>query len=429
MPAKKSGLEFSLQWPGDQEISSEIMKQVQSNYENLLASQVPGNDYLGWLDWPLEVESQLLERIEGRAKKIREEAELYVSTGIGGSYLGARAVIEALRPYGELKDNKPEIVWAGQNISGTYHAALLESMEQKDTHINVISKSGTTTETALAFRLLRQALEDKYGSREASRRITVTTSQDSGALASAAAEKGYEKFVIPEDVGGRFSVFTPVGLLPIAVAGIDIRDFLAGAAELAEKYRKDFEAARLPVRYAAARNQFYSDGGRVELFASFFPEFSRVGAWWQQLFGESEGKEGKGLYPATVDFTTDLHSLGQYIQDGPRHLLETLLSVKEPKQPLQVPATGEDEDGLETLAGRSFADINRQAEAGTRAAHLEGGVSVIDIKLQKLDPHNLGALLYFFMFSCALSALTLGVNPFDQPGVEAYKKNMNNRLF
>ena len=429
MTAKKSGLEFSLQWPGEQEISSEIMKQVQTNYENLLAGQVPGNDYLGWLDWPLKVEPQLLERIEERAEKIREEADLYVSTGIGGSYLGARAVIEALRPYGELTENRPEIVWAGQNISGTYHAALLKSMEQKDTHINVISKSGTTTETALAFRLLRQALEDKYGSREASRRITVTTSRDSGALASAASEKGYEKFVIPEDVGGRFSVFTPVGLLPIAVAGIDIRDFLAGAAELAEKYREDFDAARLPARYAAARNQFYSNGGRVELFASFFPEFSRVGAWWQQLFGESEGKEGKGLYPATVDFTTDLHSLGQYIQEGPRHLLETMLSIKEPEQPLQVPAAGEDADGLEALAGRSFADINRQAEAGTRAAHLEGGVPVIDIKLQKLDSHNLGALLYFFMFSCALSALTLGVNPFDQPGVEAYKKNMNNRLF
>lgn len=428
MGSTEGDLSISVEWPEGGAASGSVRSEVEASYRNLLKKSVPGSDSLGWLEWPRQVEAELVERINELADEIQEEAELFVSTGIGGSYLGGRAVVEALRPFDQLTDYRPEIGWAGNQLSGNYHERLLAAVEQKSTFVNVISKSGTTTETALAFRLLRRKLENKYSAEECRKRIIVTTSRDSGALAGAAEEKGYRKFVIPENIGGRFSVFTPVGLVPVAAAGLSIKDLLQGASEMARKLSDSKTGASSALRYATVRNAFYRQGGKLELFSSFYPELSYVADWWQQLFGESEGKDGEGLYPATADFTTDLHSLGQYIQDGPNQLLETIPVIKQQPGELEVPKTEANSDELNYLAGRSFSEVNREALVGTRNAHLDGGIPVVSLEIPQLNAYWLGGLLYFFQFSCALSALTLGVNPFNQPGVEAYKSNMYKRL-
>ena len=418
-------LGLNVEWPYEVDGLQEVQEEVEENYKKLKTGDVPGAQFLGWKRWPLEIQPKLRGKIDSVASEIRDRAELYISAGIGGSYLGGRAVVEALAPHRELEDAAPEIHWAGHQLSGKYHSRLLQRMEDKSTYLNVISKSGTTTETALAFRLLVSRMKSEY--KDISRRVVVTTSRDSGALVEAAEREGFRSFVIPEDIGGRFSVFTPVGLLPAGVAGVELGRFIEGASGMARQLLDSPEQAVEAIHYAAARNYFYRQGGKVEILANFYPELSFTGDWWQQLFGESEGKENEGLYPATVDFTTDLHSLGQYIQQGPRHLLETMIRIKDRDDTLEVPA-GDSADGLDYLTGQKLSEINHEALEGTREAHLEGGVPVITMDLPRLDAYWLGGLLYFFQFSCALSGMTLGVNPFNQPGVEAYKNNMYRRL-
>ncbi|MFP4686740.1 MAG: glucose-6-phosphate isomerase [bacterium] len=421
-------LKMEIEWPNLPENLEDVHKEVEKWYPKLLAGEVPGSDYLGWINWPLADNKNLVRKINTIASEIREEADFFVSTGIGGSYLGARAVIEALKEKEVILGDSPEILWAGHNISGSYHRYLLDKINSGSTYVNVISKSGTTTETAIAFRLLHKFLTGKYSAEELAKRIVVTTSRDRGALIEAAREEGYRNLEIPDDIGGRFSVFTAVGLLPAAVAGIDIQQLLDGARAMATRLTAEPRLAGEAIHYAAARNAFYRSGGRVELLASFYPRLSRLGGWWQQLFGESEGKEGKGLFPAAVDFSTDLHSLGQYIQEGPRDLLETFITLDEEPETIEVPENKNSSDGLNYLAGKELAEINRQAMLGTRSAHTAGGVPTISFKIDQLNEYYLGGLLYFFQFSCALSGLTLGVNPFNQPGVEAYKTNMYKRL-
>jgi glucose-6-phosphate isomerase len=424
MTDSKFSLQLDVEWPKIPENLAEVENEITGWYEKLLKGTVPGSDYLGWLDWPLENHETLLDDINTMASEIQEEADYFVSAGIGGSYLGARTVIEALKAPEVFLDKKPQVLWAGHNISGSYHKSLLKKIEDSSVYINVISKSGTTTETAIAFRMLREKLKEKYSSSEMARRIIVTTSSDRGALIEAAQENGYRNLEIPDNIGGRFSVFTPVGLLPAAVAGVDIEELLAGARAMADRLKSGPDGAREAIHYAATRNAFYRNGGRLEILASFYPELSSLGKWWQQLFGESEGKDGKGLYPAAVNFSTDLHSLGQYIQEGPPDRMETFICMEEEPETIKVPNSESSSDGLDYLAGRTLAEINRQALIGTRSAHVSGGVPAVSLHLPKLNSAWLGALLYFFQFSCALSALGLGVNPFNQPGVEAYKTNM-----
>lgn len=417
--------DLTAEWPYHAKGLEKVQGEVKNSYDKLIDGDVPGNDFLGWLRWPLEIEPELRGKIDSVVSEIRNKADLYISAGIGGSYLGGRAVVEALAPHRELEEASPEIHWAGNHLSAKYHSRLLSALEDKSTYLNVISKSGTTTETALSFRLLLSKLKDQHDNLD--RRVIVTTSSDRGALAEASEREGYRSFEIPGNIGGRYSVFTPVGLLPAGVAGVKIGKLLKGASEMARQLMDSPDSAAEAIHYAAARNYFYREEGKIELLANFYPELSYTGNWWQQLFGESEGKENEGLYPATVDFTTDLHSLGQYIQQGPRHLLETMIRIEDRAVELEVPP-GDSADGLDYLTGQKMSEINFEALEGTREAHLEGGVPVITLDLPRLDAYWLGALLYFFQFSCALSGLTLGVNPFNQPGVEAYKNNMYQRL-
>lgn len=403
----------------DSQPDTSAWNEIRHNLEN---GEVAGSDFLGWLDWPDTIDEALIDRIEQVAAEIRSSADVFVLAGIGGSYLGARAVIEALSEPG----NGPEIRYAGNQLSGPYHEQLIDDLDNQSVYVNVVSKSGTTTETALAFRLLRNHLEDRWSSEEVADRIIATTDSEEGALVDAAKEEGYRRFVIPDDVGGRFSVLTPVGLLPITVAGINIRDLLDGASRMRDRVRESDSS--IAVRYAHLRHTFYQEGMTQELFATFYPELSFVGDWWQQLFGESEGKEGEGLYPATVDFTTDLHSMGQYIQEGPRQLFETMPVIENRPETPVVPDDSDNLDGLNYLSGRPLEEVNREALEGTVEAHAEGGVPVVKLTIPTLNEDYLGRLLYFFKYSCALSALKLGVNPFNQPGVEAYKNNMYRRL-
>jgi glucose-6-phosphate isomerase len=418
----ESKLSVNIDWPETVEAPGAPGDKLAAVQEDLESGSVPGSAFLGWLDWADRIDEELLERVESVAAEIREHADVFVLAGIGGSYLGARAVIEALGDPGEA----PEIRYAGNQLSGPHHERLLEDIEGRSTYVNVVSKSGTTTETALAFRLLRHHLENRYSEEECARRIIATTDAKEGALVEAAEEAGYRRFVIPDDVGGRFSVLTPVGLLPIAVAGIDVRSLLEGARRMSKRVRDQFESPA--TRYAHARNYLYEKGMTHELFGSFYPELSYVGKWWQQLFGESEGKEGEGLYPDTVEFTTDLHSMGQYIQQGPRQLFETMPVIDERSSRPEIPYEPNNLDGMNYLSGQPIETVNREALEGTVEAHVDGGVPVIKIGIPRLNADYLGRLLYFFMYSCALSALKLGVNPFNQPGVEAYKTNMFRRL-
>ena len=383
-----------------------------------------GDDFLGWVELPKNYDKKELAKIKECAKKIQADSDVLVVVGIGGSYLGARAAIEMLKSsfFNSLSSEKrgaPAIVYAGNSISGNYMHELLEYLEDKDFSVNVISKSGTTTEPAIAFRLLTAALEKKYGTADG--RVYVTTDKARGALKGLADEKGYPTFVVPDDVGGRYSVLTAVGLLPIAVAGIDVDDMLKGAKDAMKEYQSDDNAC---MTYAGLRNILYREGKTLEILANYEPRLHYIGEWWKQLYGESEGKDGKGIFPAAVDFSTDLHSLGQYIQDGRRNLFETVLTVKEPENDVEIIHDEKDTDGLNFLTGKTMDYVNKQAFLGTLLAHTDGNVPNIVIEMDKMDAYNFGYLVYFFEKACGISGYVLGVNPFNQPGVEAYKKNM-----
>ena len=399
---------------------------VKAAQEALENGTCPGNDFLGWLHLPTEITPAFLDEIEATAKVLRENCEAVVVAGIGGSYLGARAVIEALsNSFGWLiQDQKnPTILFAGNNIGEDYLFELTEYLKDKKFAINVISKSGTTTETAIGFRLLRGLLESKLGKEEAAKAIYATTDKEKGALLTLSKQNGYERFVLPGDVGGRYSVFTAVGLLPMAVAGIDIAAFMAGAKQA----KDDFDNDKLNecYRYAIARHALYKAGKPVEMFVSYEPRFVQLGEWWKQLFGESEGKEKTGILPDSATFSTDLHSLGQYIQDGTPILFETVLDIAKPEVDVAIPHDDDNLDGLNYLDGKTLDYVNKKAEEGTIAAHAEEGkVPNLRLTLDEMSPKGLGYLMYFYMRACAMSAYLNKINPFNQPGVEIYKKNM-----
>ena len=403
-------------------------KAIESHNLALSNKTGKGNDFLGWTTLPTSItESELADYEATAAKLIAKNIDIFVVIGIGGSYLGAKAVVDALSDsFAHLKERKsPFILFAGQNISEDYLFELRELLKTKEYAMAVISKSGTTTEPALAFRLLKQDIEDKYGKQEACERIIAVTDASKGALRSLATIEGYKTFVIPDDVGGRYSVLTPVGLLAIAVAGFDIRALVKGAVDMQNATGVDvpFEE-NLSAQYAAVRNELYKNGKKVEIFVNFNPKLHFLAEWWKQLYGESEGKEGKGIFPASVDFTSDLHSMGQYIQEGERTLFETVISIGSPDREVRIPTDAANLDGLNFLAGKRVDEVNKMAELGTMLAHVDGGVPNIQIVLPKLNEYFLGQLIQFFEVACGLSGYTLGVNPFDQPGVEAYKKNM-----
>ena len=403
-------------------------KELESLHKVLVNGTGKGNDFLGWMKLPAGADSAILRKIKVDAEKIRAQSQLFVVIGIGGSYLGARAVIDCLsHPFLPLLPGRkdPVILYAGENLSEDYHAGLMEILDQYDYSVAVISKSGTTTEPAIAFRIIKAHLEKKYGKEEAAGRIYAVTDMQRGALKKLAEEEKYPTYVIPDDVGGRYSVLTPVGLLPIAVAGLDIEKLIGGARSMMEQCLASADPEKNPaIRYAAIRNALYQSGKPVEILVNYLPNLYFFTEWWKQLYGESEGKENKGIFPAGVGFTTDLHSMGQYIQEGTRLMFETILSVENSGKELRVPFMEKDPDGLNFLAGKRLTGINHMAEMGTLLAHVDGGVPNIRISITELTEETLGELIYFFEFSCALSGYLLGVNPFDQPGVEAYKKNM-----
>lgn len=385
-----------------------------------------GNDFLGWADLPVNYDKEEFERIKKAAKKIQSDSKALVVIGIGGSYLGARAAIEFCKSQNYNLVNKvtPNIYFSGNSISGNSLYELIDLVKDTDFSINVISKSGTTTEPAIAFRIFRELLIEKYGEKEAAGRIYVTTDKCKGTLKELSDEIGYETFVVPDDVGGRYSVLTAVGLLPIAVAGINIDEMMKGAADAREKYSVCDLESNDCYKYAALRNCLYSKGKAVELMVSYEPDYTMMNEWFKQLYGESEGKDGKGLFPASVVCSTDLHSMGQYIQDGERLLFETSVMFKEPKHSVTIKEDERNADGLNFLAGKTMDFVNRKAYEGTILAHVDGGVPNICIELQRMDAYNFGYLVYFLEKACAISGYILGVNPFNQPGVESYKKNM-----
>ena len=385
-----------------------------------------GNDFLGWLSLPDDILPQL-EKIEKTARHLRSVSDTTVVIGIGGSYLGARAVIEALsHSFSQLlKTKHHDVIFAGQNISEDYLAELLELLDGRNYSIVVISKSGTTTEPAIAFRILKDHLERKVGKLEAAQRIIGITDAKKGALRSLAETNGYETFIIPDNIGGRYSVLTPVGLLPIAICGFDIRMLVKGAKSMEELTRNNKHAETNPsLLYASARNLLLQNNKPIEIIVGFTPKLHFFSEWWKQLYGESEGKDGKGIFPASVDLTTDLHSMGQYIQDGQRILFETMISVKNPVKKLTIPLEKDDSDQLNYMAGKRLSEVNHSAESGTTLAHNDGNVPIISITIPALDEFYIGQMIYFFEMACAISGYILDVNPFDQPGVEAYKKNM-----
>ena len=388
-----------------------------------------GNDFLGWVELPNNYDKEEFDRIKKAAEKIKSDSDVLLVIGIGGSYLGSRAAIEmcshSFRNNLNKEDrNAPEIYFVGNNISSTYMMDLLDVIKDKDVSINVISKSGTTTEPAIAFRIFKDFLEKKYGKEEASKRIYATTDAKKGALKKLADEEGYETFVIPDDVGGRFSVLTPVGLLPIAAAGLDIDSMMLGAKEACEEYRNNDLKENQSYQYAVVRNILNRKGKDIELLVNYEPNLHFVNEWWKQLYGESEGKDNKGIFPASVDFSTDLHSMGQYIQDGKRILFETVINVEKSRRSIEIQKEEVDLDGLNYLAGKTVDFVNQKALEGTLIAHTDGQVPNLLINIEALDEYNFGYLVYFFEKACAISGYLLGVNPFDQPGVEAYKKNM-----
>ena len=385
-----------------------------------------GNDFLGWVNLPFDYDKEEFSRIKAAAAKIREDSDVLVVIGIGGSYLGARAAIEFLKGthYNELSGKSPKIYFIGNSISGDALSDILALCENKRVSVNIISKSGTTTEPAIAFRIFRKLLEERFGEKEAAQRIYCTTDKARGTLKALADEKGYQCFVVPDDVGGRFSVLTAVGLLPIAAADCDIDALMNGAAKAAVDYDVDDMDKNPCYKYAAIRNFFYENGKSVEILVSYEPRFAMMSEWFKQLFGESEGKDKKGLFPASVTFSTDLHSLGQFVQDGSRIMFETVVNIADTGKDIVIEAEENNGDGLNFLAGKTMSFVNRKAFEGTVLAHTDGMVPNLVISLDKADEENLGRLIYFFEKACAISGYMLGVNPFNQPGVEDYKKNM-----
>ncbi|AXF56109.1 glucose-6-phosphate isomerase [Salicibibacter kimchii] len=388
-----------------------------------------GAEFLGWLDLPEKGNHEELAHIEKTAVRIREYADVFIVIGIGGSSLGSKAVISGLNHsfhsfLHPKKKNSPDVFFLGEHFASDYTAELLEALDGKSVYVNVISKSGTTTEPAIAFRIIKTWLEKTYGKEEAKKRIIATTDREKGALKTMADGEGYETFVVPDDVGGRYSVLTPVGLLPIAVGGISIQDLLAGARAACREYNEEHLMHNQAYQYAAFRYLMYQKGKQIELLSTYEPKLTNFCEWWKQLFGESEGKDGKGVFPASATFTTDLHSMGQYIQEGRRHLFETVLYIGKSRNKIEIPQSKGDEDGLDFLSGDHLDAINEKAYQGTMLAHTDGSVPNLILEMEQLDAFSLGALIYFFEKACALSGYLLGVNPFDQPGVESYKQNM-----
>ena len=403
-----------------------LSSQVAAVHTELMNKTGLGNDFLGWVNLPTDYDKAEFERIKNAAEKIKRDSDVLIVIGIGGSYLGARAAIEFLKSpyYNSIRENTPEIYFSGNSISGSALNELLQICKGKRISVNIISKSGTTTEPAIAFRVFREYLEKQYGEEEAAKRIYCTTDKARGTLKALAEEKGYECFVIPDDVGGRFSVLTAVGLLPIAVSGADISAIMAGAAAASEEYNSTDLEKNDCYRYAAIRNAFYNKGKAIELLVSYEPRFTMMAEWFKQLFGESEGKDNKGLFPASVTFSTDLHSMGQYVQDGRRLMFETVVNIKDCGSDTVIMKDEKNGDGLNFLAGKTMSYVNQKAFEGTVLAHTDGNVPNLVIDVDKADEENLGRLIYFFEKACAVSGYLLGVNPFDQPGVESYKKNM-----
>ena len=409
-----------------QEALDAMAPRVAEAHQTLEAGTGAGNDFLGWRELPANYDKEEFARIKKAAAKIQSDSEALVVIGIGGSYLGARAVIDLIQSpnYNLKKKNTPDIFFAGNTLSTDAVLEVLELVGDRDFSVNVISKSGTTTEPAVAFRIFKAALEQKYGKEGARGRIYATTDAHKGALKGLADAEGYEEFVVPDNVGGRYSVLTAVGLLPIAVAGIDIDELMAGAADAMTAFSADKSMANPVWKYVAARNCLYESAKKVELLACFEPAFRFMSEWWKQLYGESEGKEGKGLFPASVEFTADLHSMGQYIQEGERLMFETVVRYDKPHGQLVIGEDADNVDGLNFLAGKDLHFVCEQAMRGTRLAHVDGGVPNILIETDTISARSTGELIYFFELACGVSGYVLGVNPFNQPGVEAYKKNM-----
>ena len=402
-----------------------IYPQVEAAHNQLEAKNGPGNDFLGWMYLPRDYDKEEFARIKEAAKKIREDSEVLVVAGIGGSYLGARGVIECLCSpnYNLKKKSTPNIYFIGNGLSSDALREVTELIGDDDFSVNVISKSGTTTEPAVAFRFFREKLEKKYGKAEAAKRIYATTDAHKGALKSLADQEGYEEFVVPDNIGGRYSVLTAVGLLPIAVAGVDLDELMGGAQELMTLCAKN-DYSNPAWQYAAMRHELYRQGKKVELLACFEPAFRFMAEWWKQLYGESEGKDLKGIFPASVNFTTDLHSMGQFIQDGDRVVFETVVNIEKSNREVVIGSDEQNLDQLNYLAGQHVEHCNAMAQLGTKLAHIDGGVPQLEVSIEKINAFNLGGLFYFFEYACGVSAYVLGVNPFNQPGVEAYKKNM-----
>ncbi len=410
-------------------VNSDIMKyknDVEKIHNDFYAKKDDENEFLGWLDLPTNYDKEEFERIKKAAKQIQNNSEVFITIGIGGSYLGARAVIEAMTNtfHNFKKRDVPQMLYAGNNISQRYILDMIDLIGDRDFSINVISKSGTTTEPAIAFRIFREILENKYGIDEARKRIYVTTDRKKGALKQLANEEEYETFVIPDNVGGRYSVLTAVGLLPIAVAGINIDKLMQGAKIAQDKYSDKNLKYNECYQYAVIRNVLYNEEKNTEILVNYEPKLHYFTEWWKQLYGESEGKDLKGIFPAGVDFTTDLHSMGQYIQEGRRNLFETVINIEKTDEDITIKADEDNLDGLNYLTGKTLDYVNKKAMEGTIQAHIKGGVPNILINIEGLDEENLGQLIYFFELSCAVSGKILGVNPFNQPGVEEYKKNM-----
>ncbi len=410
------------------ELDSAIQSEIMAANTLLHNGQGKGNDFLGWVNLPSSITSAEIADIENTARELASNAEVVVVVGIGGSYLGAKAVLDALgNNFDHLlkKRSAPIVLFAGQNISEDYLSELMEMLQDYSIACIVISKSGTTTEPAIAFRILKEEIEKRYTKAGAAERIVAVTDRSRGALRTLATQEGYKTFVIEDNVGGRFSVLTPVGLLPLAVAGVDIKAFVEGAAamEKATAEGVSFEE-NLAAQYAATRTKLYRGGKKIEILASYEPKLANIGEWWKQLYGESEGKENKGIFPASVTLTADLHSMGQYIQQGERSLFETVISVDEPNEELVIKKDAANLDGLNFLAGKRVSEVNRMAQLGTMLAHVDGGVPNIEIAIESIDAYAIGELLYFFEKACGISGYALGVNPFDQPGVEDYKRNM-----
>ena len=401
-----------------------LAPQVSAAHKALHNKTGAGNDFLGWVDLPVNYDKEEFERIIAAADRIRENSDVLVVIGIGGSYLGAKAAIDFVTGPFYNYTAKTQIIFAGNNISPNYLNSLIECLDKKEVSLNVISKSGTTTEPAIAFRVLKKYMEQRYGKEEAKSRIYATTDKAKGALKNLADSEGYETFVVPDDVGGRFSVLTAVGLLPIAVCGADIRAMMQGAADAREMYSTDDLNANECYQYAAVRNILNRKGKDIEMLVNYEPELQYFTEWWKQLYGESEGKDQKGIFPAGVSFSTDLHSMGQYIQDGRRILFETVLCVDNSKTDVVIEEDADNVDGLNFLAGKGMDFVNKKAFEGTLLAHTDGGVPNLIVRLNSLDEYTFGQLVYFFEKACAISGYMLGVNPFNQPGVESYKKNM-----